>query len=310
MSLIPIDKDELEIGKSLPWAVYDPQRNRLAAQGDVIQNNEQLLLLLDNEPCRELTWESGGGADNGEELSAEQISKPAKDGGSQQSSYPFEEMKLKVGDRLQIQPPAQLSPERFIVKLIGYVNNVSLLVTAPIDANGLRLQLIEGEKLVVRVFSSQNAFGFASTIEKVCKLPFDYLHLSFPNEVQGMVIRKAPRVKTKIIAAVVTCTQGSDSVSAIISNLSASGALLDARRNLGEKGDILKISFRVNLHNIDAYLTVTAAVRAVFTDEVLDNRGTVLIHHGLEFVDLQPNDSVILQSMIYQQMIERPHTLA
>lgn len=307
MSLIPVDKDELEIGKPLPWALYDSQRTRLAAAGDIIQNKEQLLLLLDCNACRELTWESGGDEDNAEELSAEQITKTAKDNGSQQSTFPFEEMKLKVGDRLQIQPPAQLSSERFIVKLIGYVNNTSLLVTSPIDTNGLRLQLIEGEKLVVRVFSSQNAFGFASTIEKVCKLPFEYLHLSFPNEVQGMVIRKAPRVRTKIIAAVVTCTQGSDSASAIISNLSASGALLDARRNLGEKGDVLKISFRVNLHNIDAYLTVTAAVRAVFTDEV-DSGG--LIHHGLEFVDLQPNDSVILQSMIYQQMIERPHTLA
>lgn len=308
MSLIPVDKDELEIGKPLPWALYDPQRTRLAAAGDVIQNEEQLLLLIDCNACRELTWESGGGEGNAEELSAEQITKSSKDNGSQQSTYPFEEMKLKIGDRLQIQPPAQLSGERFIVKLIGYVNNTSLLVTAPIDNNGLRLQLIEGEKLVVRVFSSQNAFGFASTIEKVCKLPFEYLHLSFPNEVQGMVIRKAPRVRTKIIAAVVTCTQGNESVSAIISNLSASGALLDARRNLGGKGDVLKMSFRVNLHNIDAYLTVTAAVRAVFSDEAAESGG--LVHHGLEFVDLQPNDSVILQSMIYQQMIERPHTLA
>ena len=307
MSLIPVDKDELEIGKPLPWALYDPQRTRLAAAGDVIQNEEQLLLLLDCDACRELTWESEGGEGNAEELSTEQITKSSKDNGSQQSTYPFEEMKLKIGDRLQIQPPAQLSSERFIVKLIGYVNNASLLVTSPIDTNGLRLQLIEGEKLVVRVFSSQNAFGFASTIEKVCKLPFEYLHLSFPNEVQGMVIRKAPRVRTKIIAAVVTCTQGNESASAIISNLSASGALLDARRNLGGKGDVLKMSFRVNLHNIDAYLTVTAAVRAVFSDEA-DNNG--LVHHGLEFVDLQPNDSVILQSMIYQQMIERPHTLA
>ncbi len=308
MSLIPIDKEELEIGKPLPWAVFDPQRNRMAAAGDVIQNEEQLLLLLDNHPCRELTWDAGG--DGAEELTAEVITKADTSKSGQQTSFKFDAMNLKVGDRLQIQPPAQLSPERFLVKLIGYVNNVSLLVTAPMTTHGLRLQLIEGEKLVVRIFSSQNAFGFASTIEKVCKLPFDYLHLSFPAEVQGMVIRKAPRVRTKIIASVNAGAQGTDSASGMISNLSANGALLDARRNLAEKGDTLKVSFRVNLHNIDAYLTVNAAVRAVFTDEVVDSSGTALIHHGLEFVNLQPNDSVILQSMIYQQMIEHPHTLA
>jgi c-di-GMP-binding flagellar brake protein YcgR len=309
MSLIPLDKDELEIGKPLPWTLFDPQRNCLAVAGDVIKTNEHLLLLLDSNPCRELTWESGSEGDDAEELTSEEITTAGKGDSNKQTSFPFGAMNLKVGDRLQVQPPAQLSMERFIVKLVGYLNNISLLVTAPIDTNGLRLQLIEGEKLVVRIFSSQNAFGFASTIEKICKIPFDYLHLSFPDEVQGMVIRKAPRVRTRIIAAVAIGGQ-TESASAIISNLSANGALLDAKRNLADKGDFIKLSFRVNLHNIDAYLTVNAAVRAIFADEAVDNGGTTLIHHGLEFVDLQPNDSVILQSMIYQQMIERPHTMA
>jgi hypothetical protein len=309
MSLIPLEKDEIEIGKPLPWTIFDPQHNRLAVEGDVIKTKDHLSLLLDSNPCRELTWESGGDEGDADELSTEEITTAGKRDSAKQTSFPFEAMNLKVGDRLQIQPPAQLSMERFVVKLIGYLSNTSLLVTSPIDTNGLRLQLIEGEKLVVRIFSSQNAFGFASTIEKICKIPFDYLHLSFPAEVQGMVIRKAPRVKTRIIAAVVIGGQA-ESASAIISNLSANGALLDAKRNLAEKGDSIKLSFRVNLHNIDAYLTVNAAVRAVFSDEAVDNSGAVLIHHGLEFVDLQPNDSVILQSMIYQQMIERPHMMA
>ncbi|MEK7414297.1 MAG: flagellar brake protein [Planctomycetota bacterium] len=297
MSLIPIKKDEIEIGKPLPWTVFDPQRNRLAAAGEVIQTTEHLLLLLDSHPCREPIREPGS---NVGELSDKEINTVG------QHTYPFAEMNLKVGDRLQIQPPAQLSPERFIVKLIGYLNNVSLLVTAPFDANGQHLQLIEGENLVVRVFASQNAFGFSCTIEKICRLPFDYLHLSFPSEVQGMVIRKSPRVRTKIIASV--STDQVDSAPAIIANLSATGAMLDARRELAQKGDFVKLSFRVNLHNTEAYLTVNTVVRAVFTDETLDG-GAVFTHHGLEFVDLPANDRMILQSMIYQQMIEHPQTL-
>ena len=311
MSLIPLHKGELEINKPLPWTVFDPLHNRLAAEGEVIQTQEQLQLLLDNNPCRELSWESGdGGSNDREELTTEEITTAGKSENPQQKLFTFEDMKLKVGDRLQIQPPRQLSMERFIIKLIGYVNNMSVLVTAPMADNRLRLQLIEGEKLVVRVFSSQNAFGFASTIEKICKIPFDYLHLSFPSEVQGTVIRQAPRVKTKIIASVASGAQGKDSASAIISNLSANGALLDARRNLAAKGDTLKVSFRVNLHNIDAFLTVNAAVRAVFSDEVDDKNTAAMVHHGIEFQDLQPNDSVILQSLIYQQIIEQPHTVA
>lgn len=310
MSLLSISSDELGIGRALPWDVFDPQGKQLATRGDVIPSKEQLLLLIEQKPCRELTWESGESDANQDELTAAQITEASQSDSTRQTTFPFEAMKLKVGDRLQLQPPAALSPERFIVRLVGFMNNVSLLVTAPVDAKGLRLQLVEDEQLVVRVFSSQNAFGFPCSIRKINKLPFDYLHLSFPTQVQGMIIRKAPRVRTRIIASINSGKPEGESRSGIISNLSANGALLDARNNLAEKGSSVRLSFRINLHNMDAYLSVSAIIRAVFADDALAQERTDLIHHGLEFVDLPPNDSVILQSMIYQQMIEQPHTVA
>jgi hypothetical protein len=240
---------------------------------------------------------------------AEDVREAEASDNTPQNRFPFEAMNLKVGDRLQAQPPEKLSTERFIVRLIGYVHNTSLLVTAPMAASGQRLLLLGGEKLVMRVFSGQNAFAFASEIERVCKLPFNYLHLSFPGEVEGTVIRKAPRVRTKIIASVTTADNSSTNTPAVISNVSAHGALLDARRTLAVKGDAITLSFRVKLHNIENQLTLKAYVRTVFSDEVLDQADTTLAHFGLEFFDLQPNDFMILQGMIYQQMIERPHTV-
>lgn len=334
MSLITLSQEELELGVPMPWTVYDQDRNVLLAKGGVIGSLDQLLTLLAANPCRELTWDESMPADapvpepfpipeaSPSRVAAEstvsaaatesrvEIAPPGKkDDSSQQGVFPFEAMKLRVGDRMQIQPPQQLSGERFIVRLIGYLNNVSLLVSAPFD-NGLRLGLMEGEKVVVRVFAAQNAFGFNSTVDKICKFPFDYLHLSFPKEVQGMVIRKSPRVRTRIIAAIGNANQAAaESASGLIANISATGAMLDARRSLGSKGDVLRMAFRVNLHRIDAYLSINAAIRAIFADEAVDTQGAPLIHHGLEFVDLQPNDSVILQSLIYQQMIEQPNTL-
>ncbi|MBS4098533.1 MAG: flagellar brake protein [Sulfuricella sp.] len=337
MSLIALTQEDLELGVPVPWTVYDQFHNVLLPEGGVIGSLDQLLSLLAANPCRELTWEQGASAPPPPPVdipfpaapavtpastriippaapvaASEQrveITPTGKPGSGQQETYPFEAMKLKVGDRLQLQPPQQLSAERYVVRLLGYLNNVSLLVTSPFE-NGLRLGLMEGEKVVVRIFAAQNAFGFTSTVEKICKLPFDYLHLSFPSEVQGMVIRKSPRVRARIIAAVGNTTQATtENASGLIANLSATGAMLDARRSLGNKGDLLRLAFRVNLHKIDAYLSINAAIRAIFADEAMDAKGAPLIHHGIEFVDLQPNDSVILQSMIYQQMIEEPHTL-
>jgi hypothetical protein len=100
----------------------------------------------------------------------------------------------------------------------------------------------------MRSFSGQNAFAFPA-VERIYSF-FEYLHLSFPDVIQGVVIRKAPRVKAKIIAAVqnTNSRNAAEQVSALISNISANGAALDAKRPLGKKGDTLNLAFRVILH--------------------------------------------------------------
>ncbi|HRQ48488.1 MAG TPA: flagellar brake protein, partial [Rhodocyclaceae bacterium] len=108
--------------------------------------------------------------------------------------FTFADMKLGIGDRLQIQLPAHLQSERAFVRVVGYLENTSLIVTAP-SRNGVRLELLENEVLIVRAFSRQSAFAFNCSILRVCKLPFDYLHLSFPRRIQGTVIRKSTRVR-------------------------------------------------------------------------------------------------------------------
>jgi hypothetical protein len=47
----------------------------------------------------------------------------------------------------------------------------------------------------------------------------------------------------------------------------------------------------------------------VLSGDESDENKSGLIRHGIEFQDLPPNDSVVLQSMIYQQMIENPQNV-
>ncbi|MRD73636.1 flagellar brake protein [Rhodocyclus tenuis] len=304
MNRIPIQKSDITIGKALPWNVFDPQGNRVAAIGDIIHTREHVQLLISTKACRDQPVEPSD-----DELSDEEIT---GSNGKQENTFTFEAMKLKVGDRLQIQPPQRLAVDRVIVRLIGYTPNQSLLVSAPRESSGLRMQLVENDKLVVRVFTSQNAFGFPATILKIIKIPYEYLHLSFPSEVKGVVIRTAPRVKTKIVCSVANAAGANDSddnISGMIVNLSARGALLASRRAIAEKGESIKLAFRVSLHAIDTVLSINAVVRAQFVEDPPANGSVPLVNHGLEFVDLLPNDTLILQSMIYQQMIEQPHTV-
>ncbi|MDO8464177.1 MAG: flagellar brake protein [Gallionella sp.] len=311
MSLILANKDEIVVGKPPPWPLYDQTHNLLLDQGNIVRDDEHRDALLASGACHELAWkESGDGNNIDGDLSVAKETPAEQPGeGETNKCFTFDDMKLKAEDKLQLEPPAQLARERFLVKVIGYLRGASLLVTTPVTANGLRLQLLEGETVVMRSFSGQNAFGFACTIERVIKTPYEYLHLSFPDNIQGIVIRKAPRVKTRTIAAVQGRKSGTEQVSALISDISANGVSLDAKQPLGDKDDIINLAFRVHLHNIDAYLSVKGIIRAVLSGDAADASTSGIIHHGIEFQELQPNDSVILQSMIYQEMIENPHKL-
>ena len=226
---------------------------------------------------------------------------------SEDGLYTFETMRLKIGDRLQIQLPARFLSERVIVRLIGYVNQLSLLVTSPRESNGLRLPLEEGEEVVVRAFASQSAFAFSSMVEKLVRLPFEYLHLSFPLQVKGTVVRKAPRVSTSIICTVNAEQSGEEALTGILVNLSASGALLASRHAVAKRDEMVKLGFRLNLHGTEVFLNLNAVVRARCSDGSPANPTPV--HHGLEFFDLTPNDRMVLQSLVYQQIIEQPNTV-
>lgn len=310
MSLIQVSNDEIAIGKTLPWTLYDKDHNLLLNQGEAVRDEVHLNTLLATGAYYELSWNSGGAAAPG--TSSPQQSSPTQPaGGAQDRKFTFEDLKLKPEDRLQLEPPQQLARERFSVKVIGFLKGASMLVTIPITANGLRLQLMENEKVVMRSFTGQNAFGFACYIRKIIRLPYEYMHLTIPEAIEGITVRKAPRIKTRIIASVQDDTTGeAGKQSALISDISASGVSLESRQVLGNKGDVLSLAFRVLLHNIEAYLTVRGIIRAVINNDADKDGQPGMVRHGIEFHELRPNDSVILQSMIYQQIIENPQKMA
>lgn len=309
MSLILVSRGDVAVGKPLPWPLYDGEHKVLVEQGGVIRDQEHLNSLLATGAYRKLSWETPGIKNESGDSSADPAYQEQVRGNKPGQQFDFDDMKLEVGSRLQLEPPKQLGRERFMVKVVGYTKGVSLLVTTPTSANGVSLQLLEGEKVVMRFFSGQNIFAFACTVVWVCKRPYEYLHLSFPDVIQGVMIRKAPRIRTKIIAAVQNTTShdAGKRDSALISNISADGAALDAKYPLGKKGDILNLVFQVNLHKIDALLSLNGVVRTETSAEDMDIPGQEITRYGIEFQSLQPNDMIILQGMIYQQIVECPN---
>ena len=224
-------------------------------------------------------------------------------------SFTFADVRIRPGDRLQLQLPPALGSERPIVRLIGYLEPASLMVTHPV-LNGQRVPFREEDKIVARVFTSQKAFAFDTYVIRTCTIPYPYLHLSFPTRIQGSVIRKSPRVKMTLKATIGgPAIAGKTHFPVQITNLSADGALVRAPEGMWGKGQDVTLAFQVRLHHVDAKLEVEAIIRSIVQEASREGGDDFGYSHGLQFINVGPNDRMILQGLIYQQMIEQPNTV-
>jgi c-di-GMP-binding flagellar brake protein YcgR len=215
-------------------------------------------------------------------------------------SLHFSDMHLQPGDRLQIHCPTHPDRARHISRVVGFVDDASLIVTVPAP-RGLRAEFIENEVVVVQAFSRNSAFAFKCTVLNVCRRPYDYMHLSFPDRIQGSVIRKATRVRVAIVAQA-TPSAGAP-VEVTLGNLSATGALVVTPSHLGQAGDSVRLAFQVELHGVLSNIAAEATVLNVSGEEGA-------WQYGVEFRDLPAQERMILLSLIYQHMIENPRSLA
>ena len=212
----------------------------------------------------------------------------------------FDDMGLRVGDRMQVAPPARFRGEPCMVRLIGYVRDLSLLVSAP-PPGCWQAPVIEGDNVVMRVFSGRSAFGFACQVDKIIKLPFEYLHLSFPRAISSRVIRRSRRVKCSL-----PVTVDGGGLAATITNLSSTGAEIRTDEALGEAGKTVGLAFTIKVHDAETPVLLKAVVRSTRAVTV---EGKDAWRSGVEFVDVPPAAGTSLKNLVYQELIERPQSI-
>ena len=211
-------------------------------------------------------------------------------------------MRMKVGDRAQLEPPPQMNAGRVTVKIVGWVEGHSLIVTAPRARSG-RLTLQAGEHALLRVFTGSSAFAFKCTVLKTSKPPFEYLHLSFPDKIERLEVRTSPRYRVDLPATLVPA-RAAAGIDGRIENISTTGALIEAAEPLGNTGEEVRIEFNFELHGVPASLKLNATLRATKSAE--DLTGSPRHQHGVSFKDVAPNDLMILSALVWYEMHEHP----
>lgn len=295
MPFAPVSPLDLSVGQPMPWALYDKNEKLLLAQGALIDSDEQIEAMMANGLFREV--------DAPPEATATAAARPASppQGESQQEEKLLEETKLAIGDPMQLQAQYDGAQARFTVKLIGYLKGKSLIVTSP-TRDGSTLLMREGQSFIVRMFSGKSAYAFATSIFKVANVPYPHLHLTYPRSVKGVVVRRGgARAKVRLIAAV--RNSAGTSQAGILSDLSTGGGSLLCDAPLGAKDARIIVKFKVTVAGSEQLLQIPGIVRNIQPDHSSD-KGPPKVMHGVQFVDVPPEDNVVLTAFVYQKLLE------
>jgi len=221
------------------------------------------------------------------------------------SRMDYSDLKMQVGETLQLQPRDGEDSRRVQVRLIGYLPGASLLVTTP-KAGDKVMIVREGQPYVVRMMIGNRIVGFATTVLRSCARPFPYLHLSYPGEVEQITVRKAQRVRVRLFASLKNSNpafQVEKPRTGTIVDMSTAGALMVAAEPLGEIGDEVSISCVFKISGAEKLLSLPAFIRNVHVGQS-EVHGEGSYYHGLEFDLKDQQDTFILHGFVYEQIVK------
>lgn len=287
MSFVRISGDEIELGQPTPWALYDDRQQLLFARGAVFVTEAQRKALVERGVFRKQAPDAG----------------PARSeaaGGPAESLCVFEDIRLDIGDTLQLQSQGEGAQSRYYVRLIGYLKGRSIIVTTPTQ-DGKVLLMREGHGFVVRMFSGKSVYAFGTSIKKVANVPFPHLHLHYPAQVRGRIVRRGARARVNLIAAV-TGPDGRTHAASLL-DLSTGGALLVARQSVGGRGDHLLLKFRVVVNEVEEYLSIPVVLKSVHAAATAEGE-VPQVSHGVQFEEIPHAQQVVLSAFVYRVLFE------
>lgn len=299
---VPLKVSDINIGKPLPWPVYDGNNNLLLREGFIVENQRQIESLIKNGLFRNPRWKKSPmliGSNSKQEK--EDKDKAAS---SESLKVTFEEMTPHVGDIFNIQISTGTSDERYSVKLLGYLANKTIMVEAPEFDGHLVLCRVD-QNAIVRSFSGTTAYGFSSSVVKVNNSPISYLHLAYPKFVQTVSVRESARISFRIIGTITNLKNGESSQGFPVSivDISTTGAAFISNKQIAEQDDLLRITFKAKIKEIEVYPVLNCIVRSAAMEE--NENGAHQYRYGVQFQNLPTQELLILQSMVYQKMLEK-----
>ncbi|EDM83838.1 flagellar brake protein [Limnobacter sp. MED105] len=243
--LSPLAKGDIEIGKALPFAIFDRSGVLLLAEGQAVNSQKQLDELAAKGLYHNPRWASNFVIQPGKpQLDSTALPRmlPAK----QAFEDPFE-----TGSQLKMFAPGQ-AKDPFHVRLIGSIPQAAILITHPMR-DGKCVFAKEGQVWEFQATYGLSIYRFSSMIEKVLLSPHPLIVMSWPHEthLESQAIRRARRVNCDLPATIrLNDSKGGsvESITAVIDNISTGGLeLLFSKAVSFNMGQSISIAFQIIL---------------------------------------------------------------
>jgi len=219
-------------------------------------------------------------------------------------SINFSEIKLDIGESIQLQDPDDRGSERIFVKLMGYRKGKSILVTTPL-VDGKEISVFKGQKFIVRLFAVKTVYAFNVVVVESKRTPYPYVHLSYPQKVESVVVRAAQRVNIEILAAVKNedpDKHKGDPIAAKLSDLSTGGAKLVSSESVGETGDNISLAVKLKVGGIEQYIQILATIRRAEIEKSEGKNAEEQYVYGLEFCFVDEKERLVLHGFVYEKL--------
>lgn len=212
------------------------------------------------------------------------------------------ELGLGVGGYLKLQLSQRRDAQRWNVRLIGYLEGESILVTNPLDGS-VPVPFYMDDAVTVRYLAGREVLGFTTWVRKVATQPYPYLHLAFPRSIERVPIRQEERVRMELPTTYQSLTQRERAGEGRLVDLSAAGALLRAPKPLGDVGDEIRLQFDVAFAGSETRVEVNANIRNIKPDEGRDANGEHELY-GVQFRDLGEQSRLFIRGFVYERIIQ------
>lgn len=243
--LSPLAKGDIEIGKALPFAIFDRSGVLLLAEGQAVNSQKQLDELAAKGLYHNPRWASKFVIQPGKpQIDSTALPRmlPAK----QAFEDPFE-----TGSQLKMFAPGQ-AKDPFHVRLIGSIPQAAILITHPMR-DGKCVFAKEGQVWEFQATYGLSIYRFSSMIEKVLLSPHPLIVMSWPHEthLESQAIRRARRVNCDLPATIrLNDSKGGsvESITAVIDNISTGGLeLLFSKAVSFNMGQSISMAFQIIL---------------------------------------------------------------